>query len=350
MEETEDKRSETSQMRTAQHTMSSSVKFSPPTWDSDKDSPSWRDFSHKFESFVDYQPGGIILLNLALHILGKTNKFVATESALDDDLSFDASQGKTEDREVTSVKELNPAECKLDRSLYNILDSCVSGTKRDAILSVHQRSWIQAWVALNREMGATTIKRKTVLMNDLIGLEFTTSKDAKHATMQLIRKIYETKINMEEFMMYCITQSFPEEFLALKIMLNKKIEESKGTPNEVYDFVTFAYNTLEMTENSPQSTRALKVRTQKHCDRCGWTNHEAKDCYATKHRNGTDLPPNGNQRPTSIKRAKDPSQEEAEEPSTIEEAKAKAKAEAVATAKRLLAKAQAMRAQTQEVE
>ena len=41
-------------------------------------------------------------------------------------------------------------------------------------------------------MGATTIKRKTVLMNDLINLEFGKSKDAKHATMQLIRKIYET--------------------------------------------------------------------------------------------------------------------------------------------------------------
>ena len=94
------------------------------------------------------------------------------------------------------------------------------------------------------------------------------------------------------------------------------------------------------------------MRTQKHCDRCGWTNHEAKDCYATKHRNGTDLPPNGNEWPTpiNVKRAKDPSQEEAEEPSTIEGAKAKAKAEAVATAKRLLAKAQAMRFTTQEVE
>ena len=100
--------------------MSSTIKFSPPIWDSDKDKPSWRDFSHKFESFVDYQPGGIVLLNLALHILGKTNKFVSTESTLDDDLSFDASQGKVEEREVKSVKELNPEECKLDRSLYNI--------------------------------------------------------------------------------------------------------------------------------------------------------------------------------------------------------------------------------------
>ena len=60
---------------------------------------------------------------------------------------------------------------------------------------------------------------------------------------------------------------------------------------------------------------------------------------------------NGNERPTSIKRAKDPSQEEeAKEPSTIEEAKAKAKEEAIISAKRLLAKAQAMRFTTQEVE
>ena len=79
-------------------------------------------------------------------------------------------------------------------------------------------------------------------------------------------------------------------------------------------------------------------------------NHTIEKCHAAKHRNGTDLPPNGNTWPTSIKRANDPSQEEAEEPSTIEEAKANAKAEAVASAKRLLAKAQAMRAKTQEVE
>ena len=105
-----------------------------------------------------------------------------------------------------------------------------------------------------------------------------------------------------------------------------------------------------MTEHSPQSTRALKVKAKKFCERCGWTNHEAKFCCATKHRNGTDLPPNGNERPTSIKRAKDPSQEEAKEPSTIEEAKAKAKEAAIASAKRLLAKAQAMRFTTQEVE
>ena len=158
---------------------------------------------------------------------------------------------------------------------------------------------------------------------------------------------------MEELMMYCITKSFPEDFLALKIMLNKRIEESTGNPHEVYDFVTFAFNTLEMSDTSSlHDSKALKAKIKQFCTRCGRNNHTIEKCRAKTHRNGTDLPPNGNEWPTPIdvKRAKDPSQEEAEEPSTMEEAKAKAKAEAVATARRLLAKAQAMRFTTQEVE
>ena len=152
--------------------------------------------------------------------------------------------------------------------------------------------------------------------------------------------------------MYCITKSFPEDFLALKIMLNKRIEESTGNPHEVYDFITFAFNTLEMSDNSSlHDSKALKAKSNTQiCTRCGRNNHTIEKCHATKHRNGTDLPPNGNKWPTPIRRATDPSQEEAEEPSTIEEAKAKAKAKAAASAKRLLAKAQAMRAKTQEVE
>ena len=337
---------------------SPAIKFSPPTWDSNKDSPPWIDFCHKFESFVDYQPGGTTLLSLANKILGKTKKFVSNECVTEDALSFAPPQEAAEDaeddaRNVDSVRDFTKEECALDRNLHNILDNCISGTKRDSILSVSHRSWVQAWVALNREMGATTIKRKTVLMGDLVNLEFTTPKDAKHEIMELIRKIYETNITMEELMMYCITKSFPEDFLALKIMLNKRIEESKGNPHEVYDFVTFAFNTLEMSDTSSlHDSKALKAKVKQFCTRCGRNNHTIEKCRAKTHRNGTDLPPNGNEWPTPIdvKRAKDPSQEEAEEPSTIEGAKAKAKAEAVATAKRLLAKAQAMRFTTQEVE
>ena len=48
-------------------------------------------------------------------------------------------------------------------------------------------------------------------------------------------------------MMFCVIQSFPEEYLALKIMLSQKLEEAHGQPEDVYDFVTFAYSTIEMS-------------------------------------------------------------------------------------------------------
>jgi len=337
--------------------MAHSLKITPPTWDSDKDGDKWRDFCHQFESFVDYQPNGDTLLTLACKILGRSTKFAASIDTMDDALSFSApaqhaaneeeqdeennEENEHAERQVLTVRDLNPDEQLLDRKLHNILDNCVFGSKRDCILSIRQRSWIQAWVALNKDMGATNIKRKTELMGELVGLEFKhPPAKAKHDAMELIRKVYDTKITMEELMMYCVIQSFPEEFLALKIMLTQKLEEAHGKPTEVHDFVTFAYSCLELT-HTPTS-KALKTSSKKACSRCGWDNHHAKDCYATKHRNGAELPPNGKQKPSHVKDqgAQDdapPAQEQEEK-----DDKDAVKAHAIAVAKRLLAKAEKM--------
>lgn len=65
-------------------------------------------------------------------------------------------------------------------------------------------------------MGATNIKRKTELMHDLIKMEYKHPPlKSKQSSMELIRKVYETKITMEELMMFCVIQSFLEEYLAL---------------------------------------------------------------------------------------------------------------------------------------
>ena len=109
--------------------MANSIKFSPPTWDSDKDKDRWRDFCHQFESFVDYQQnGGEVLLTLACKILGKTRRFVANAAVEDDALSFAApvpqeadNEGDAEapeppaEREVLTVRDLTPVERLLDR-------------------------------------------------------------------------------------------------------------------------------------------------------------------------------------------------------------------------------------------
>ena len=271
--------------------MASSIKFSPPTWDSDKDKDRWRDFCHQFESFVDYQQNcGEVLLTLACKILGKTRRFVANAAVEDDALSFVAPAPQEADnesgaeeadppetRQVHTVRDLTPEERLLDRKLHNILDNCIVGSKRDCI-ETRERSWIQAWVALNKDMGATNIKRKTELMHDLIKMEYKHPPlKSKQYSMELIRKVYETKITMEELMMFCVIQSFPEEYLALKIMLSQKLEEAHGRPEDVYDFVTFAYSTIEMSTISHDAKKALKADIGEVCARCGRNNHATKD-------------------------------------------------------------------------
>ena len=121
--------------------MASAIKFSPPTWDSDKDKDRWRDFCHQFESFVDYQPnGGEVLLSLACKILGKTRRFVANAAVEDDALSFAVpppqeadnedenappAAGPPEARQVLTVRDLTHEERLLDRKLHNIMDNCI---------------------------------------------------------------------------------------------------------------------------------------------------------------------------------------------------------------------------------
>ena len=286
--------------------MTSTLKFSPPTWNSDKASPTWRDFCHQFESFVDYQKHGSVLLDLACKVLGKSRNFVASKhTQVDDAISYvlpdaheadnneggDAAAAPAPERVVNSVADLTPEEVALDRSMHNILDNCVLGSKRTALTTIQTRSWIQAWVSLHREMGATTIKRKTVIIGDLIKMEFEPSPAKfKQATLDLVQRFYETNITMEELMMYCITQSFPEEYLSLKVMMSQRIEESKGTPSEVFDFITFTSNTMEMASSELESKKIRKIKTtpgRKACTRCGRDNHALARCRARYHVDGT---------------------------------------------------------------
>ena len=75
------------------------------------------------------------MLSLANKILGKTKKFVSNECVTEDALSFAPPQEAAEDaeedaRNVNSVRDFTKEECALDRNLHNILDDCISGTKR----------------------------------------------------------------------------------------------------------------------------------------------------------------------------------------------------------------------------
>ena len=362
----------------------SGIKLSAPTYNSTTNVPPFSDFSTQFESFVDYQEGGNVLIKLIDHALGRTRHMIDTAAlgaevsfselerealGFEDSLSEPPDEGGDEagserdqaseaesGRTITSYRDLEPAELELDRNLHNILDNSISGTKRSVIMGIKTRSWVQAWILLHKDMGATNPKRKFELMNSLFNMHYQgDSAVFQRNTVQLIQTIYDAHIKLEDVMMFSISNSLPEDLLALKLMLSQKMEASDGTPSSVYEFVKFTANTIEMTgPERPHGKKALaatKVRRTKDgktnatCTRCGRNGHEHTDCFATTHADGTrleDEPPCSKPTPkvkaakATAKRVKPPTEDE------IASRDAELQREAIDTAKKLLAKANAM--------
>ena len=160
------------------------VKFSPCTYDSESNNPPWRDFTSQFESFVMYQKGGAALIALIDHILHRERTLIAS-SKLDHGILLTEEQIHAFNQAATAVQvdnceataasarsaiesysDLEDDEKALDSSLYNILDSCISGPLRTALSGVQIRSFIQAWVLIQKEQGASNSQKNPNLSDD----------------------------------------------------------------------------------------------------------------------------------------------------------------------------------------
>ena len=139
------------------------IRLTAPTWDSNKNVPSFSDFSTQFESFVDYQTEGGQLIALINHVLGRKPVLVSlkVDVTLDAAISFspadqallatgaslapdEVADEEVEDTtpDITSYRDLSKEAIALDHSLHNILDNSVTGAKRSA--TCRQKAKIQA--------------------------------------------------------------------------------------------------------------------------------------------------------------------------------------------------------------
>ena len=284
-----------------------------PAWDSS--ASGWTEFRDKFESFVDMHDHGTDILDFVLRTLkrGDQRRFVATD---DIELSFaygappnDAASVDAHDSDhdeehenhdkpaITTVHDFTPEHKALDRRLYSYLDQSISGNKRTVLKATSVRSWVQAWGLLHKEMGASTMKRKTDLLHQLISIPYSGPPEKyKQQLIHLVENIYQANISVEDLIMYSISSSLPEEFLPIKVLQSQKIEESKSTPTAVFNFIDFTCTTIEMSSatTNRESARALKAGIEENkqaCTRCGRTNHDVSKCHAQYHIDGTPLEP-----------------------------------------------------------
>ena len=106
---------------------------------------------------------------------------------------------QSEETEIDSYSKL-PEEAKtLDRDLYNILDTCISGPKRSILLGTQTRSFVQSWILLHKDMGATNSKRKSELMSNLLTLRYSgdSAKFSRYIVV-LVQKIYDSHITVDD--------------------------------------------------------------------------------------------------------------------------------------------------------
>ena len=171
------------------------VCLSPPTYNSDKDSPPFSLFYDNMLSFVAYNKGGNAIVALVNKVLGREDHSFSAHSAaaLDDAISLSSDElanisttslGLVEQeqdgdgepilvpRVVESYQDLTLEEQTLDQDLHTVLLHSISGKHRVCITKTQMRSFIQAFVLLTRELGASNIKRKTDLISQLHKLSF----------------------------------------------------------------------------------------------------------------------------------------------------------------------------------
>ena len=271
--------------------MSSSLDIkSCPHWDSSKRTE-WPTFSTNFESFITLNDAEE-LVSIAQDLINPSSKYHAISSSFTIDDEGEATQDEDAESSATTPEEryknLSSDLKKLDSKLYHILVLKVKGPAHDTILHC-QKSFVQAWVLLHAEYGATNTLRKTALITKLFGLVYDGNLDSfKASALDLISSILKADITIQDILTQCLLNALAsDKFQGFKLMVAKDLDDDEGHTNP-YDILNQICNVIEQTESTAKSTTSRYV--QKPCNRCGG-NHPTEDCYATKHVNGTLLDP-----------------------------------------------------------
>ena len=284
------------------------AKLAAPKYNSDSDTPPFAEFYEQFMSFVLYQDHGAAIHTLISNALGRQHTFAAAEVNIlpaevilreEEVAAFNALThivGENQIvRDIRSYDQLFADEINLDRDLYAVLTNSITGRHRITIQRVQVRSFVQAWILLVHELGASNIKRKTDLLITLQKLKFR-GDIAKYRseTSELITNIYNSHVTVEDIIIHSIMASLPKDLAALRIVQSDTIENPNKTIQDVHAFLETTTTTLEITghgdilakEGMAFNASGTQVDS---CTRCGRDNHTQEECYASHHKNGTKL-------------------------------------------------------------
>ena len=283
-----------------------SIRVYAPRFDSTKPDE-FQTWSTDFQSYVEYQ-GGDRLVELAMIASGDAAVAATLVSRSAPQQVVNAiplgAGGEAQDPNadeaapLNNVGDLTADERRLDKQFYHLLKLHISGPGHDMILHVQSKSFVEAFAILQNEYGAANCLRKSALISQLFDLNYDGKiDDFKQKTLSLLRSIFQASIKIEDIIMSCLLNAFnSEEFQAFKLLTAKQIDS--GEDINLYDFVQSIANSVELSSQSRSRTNtSLRVEGSPSCTRCGQDSHDRNQCYAKKHKDGTEL----NDRPPASK-------------------------------------------------
>ena len=185
-------------------------------------------------------------------------------------------------REITAYEHLNVDETKLDGALYNILDGCITGPLRTALAGVQVRSFIQAWVLLQKDKGAHNSQRKTELIAKLMGITYPSMENKvqsptefKASTLSIVRELYDARVTLEDIIMTSIMNSLPREYQNAKISLAEKIDDDSKDDKDVYEYIQHKHSGIN------SSTKRMGERGSKESESNQRTQNSNAKCMSS---------------------------------------------------------------------
>ena len=323
------------------------VKLSPPVYNSDRDVPPYAEWYEKFLQFVAYNDGGDAIIALINCALGREDTvYIHETSAIPDALRLGQAEVEQmlaltaggEERAVESYVDLTAEEQSLDRDLYSVLSQCVTGQHRLTLGRVQFPSFVQAWCILAHELGATNVRRKADLIAQLLKLKFKGDVPRfKVETTALLNSIFNSGVTIHDICMHSIMMAMPADLAALRLVQTESLESEHKTYRDVHMFLETATTSLEITGHGQPKRDYAYNTTATACQRCGRSNHTTEECYATRHINGTELPPipESTARKRNGRKPRDQANKTASVPSVIDESKAQCLEDAKALFKRM---------------
>ena len=175
---------------------------------------------------------------------------------------------------------------------HDLVLNVTGGDALEILSSYEDETSASAWIKLMREFGATISIRRNALVREITHIDiqhFTNMQSYRTKCMELVRKIKEQSISVEEILIYSVLYGLGPEYGAYKLIVQDKIDNKmKPTVESLIESFTNSKEVLTYANELDGKTQAYHIciqqgqnkdRHKPKCAYCPMEGHIEDKCF-----------------------------------------------------------------------